>query len=372
MIEKLARIDGAKPVRKTMADGSVKTFYYHRKTGRRLPDDPTSTAFKIAMEQNEREVRASEKAVTAPATIASLIRQYQASNDWTKLAPYTREIEQFHLNAIEDEFGDMPLAAVEARGSRSLFLEWRDELAVDTPRAADAKLVRLARVLKFGHDREIITRHPLSSFPRVYNVDRSEVLWLPAHFEKLNAVANPPIKLAAFVALHTGQRRGDLLALRWSQYDGAGLSLVQQKTKAKVYVPCTKALKATLDELQAVAGARAGGAEIGALHVLNSTAGVPWTIEAFKQAWRYAMISAAIPAVVIEQRGKPASFDLHFHDIRGTAVTMLAEGGCSVPEIASITGHTLASATRILETYLSATRALATAAIAKLEVRMAG
>lgn len=30
---------------------------------------------------------------------------------------------------------------------------------------------------------------------------------------------------------------------------------------------------------------------------------------------------------------------LHFHDLRGTAVTMFAEAGCPVPEIATITGE---------------------------------
>lgn len=54
-------------------------------------------------------------------------------------------------------------------------------------------------------------------------------------------------------------------------------------------------------------------------------------------------------------------------DLRGTAVTMLAEAGCSVPQIASITQHSLATATRILETYLAPTRHLATQAIAQFE-----
>jgi integrase len=31
--------------------------------------------------------------------------------------------------------------------------------------------------------------------------------------------------------------------------------------------------------------------------------------------------------------------DLHFHDLRGTAVTRLALSNCSVPEIAAISGH---------------------------------
>jgi integrase len=58
---------------------------------------------------------------------------------------------------------------------------------------------------------------------------------------------------------------------------------------------------------------------------------------------------------------------LHFHDIRGTMVTMLAEAGCSVPEIASITGHSLRTAQQILEKYLAKTSKLAANAIAKFE-----
>jgi hypothetical protein len=54
-------------------------------------------------------------------------------------------------------------------------------------------------------------------------------------------------------------------------------------------------------------------------------------------------------------------------DLRGTAVTLLAEAGCTVPEIVSITGHTLQSATRILEKYLARTKAISDAAIFKFE-----
>jgi hypothetical protein len=58
---------------------------------------------------------------------------------------------------------------------------------------------------------------------------------------------------------------------------------------------------------------------------------------------------------------------LHFHDIRGTTVTMLAEAGCTLPEIVSITGHTLRSAQEILDKYLARTSRLAESAIAKFE-----
>ncbi len=39
--------------------------------------------------------------------------------------------------------------------------------------------------------------------------------------------------------------------------------------------------------------------------------------------------------------------ELHFHDLRGTAVTMLAEAGCTTPQIAAITGHSLKTVTTI-------------------------
>jgi hypothetical protein len=56
-----------------------------------------------------------------------------------------------------------------------------------------------------------------------------------------------------------------------------------------------------------------------------------------------------------------------FHDLRGTAVTLLAQAGCTTEEIASITGHTLSHAAAILDKYLARTRGLAEAAIAKFE-----
>lgn len=58
-----------------------------------------------------------------------------------------------------------------------------------------------------------------------------------------------------------------------------------------------------------------------------------------------------------------------FHDTRGSAVTRLAEAGCTVPEIAVITGHSLRDAARIVDKYLHRSLALANSAIAKLETR---
>ena len=59
--------------------------------------------------------------------------------------------------------------------------------------------------------------------------------------------------------------------------------------------------------------------------------------------------------------------ELHFHDLRGTAVTLLSEAGCTPQQIATITGHSLKTVHRILERYLARTRGLAEQAIFNFE-----
>jgi integrase len=79
-----------------------------------------------------------------------------------------------------------------------------------------------------------------------------------------------------------------------------------------------------------------------------------WQPNAFRKAWGDACRRAAIR-------------DLTFHDLRGTAVTRLAEAECSAAEIASITGHSMRDVGAILDQYLARTGKIALAAIAKLE-----
>ena len=62
------------------------------------------------------------------------------------------------------------------------------------------------------------------------------------------------------------------------------------------------------------------------------------------------------------------SDDLHFNDLRGTAVTRLALAGCTTAQIAAITGHSLRDVESILEAhYLGGAVELAEQAIMKLE-----
>ncbi|KAH2214099.1 hypothetical protein KXV37_008412, partial [Aspergillus fumigatus] len=59
--------------------------------------------------------------------------------------------------------------------------------------------------------------------------------------------------------------------------------------------------------------------------------------------------------------------DLTFHDLRGSAVVRLALAECTVPEIATFTGHSLKDVEHILDRhYLGRDLRLAESAMAKL------
>lgn len=333
------RLKGINTVRSKLAGGRVATYYYHRATGIRLPDDPSTPAFLAA-------VAAAEAATSKrqEGTVSALIREFCGSKVWDNFRQSTRDIMALNLKAVEKKFGTFPLAAMTDRMARVEFLDWHESLAKETPRAADAKLAAFARVLKFGFDRGRIDRNPIETFTRAYSVDRSDMIWLPEHVDELTRTAPPEIWRAMMMALHTGQRQGDLLRLPWSAYDGRALTLKQSKTGARVYIPCTTSLRSMLDALP----------RGDSLTLLVNGQGRPWTSDAFKKAWAKAA-------------GGEAFDGLHFHDLRGTAVTMLSEAGCNIQEVAAITGHSLAGAQKILDSYLSRTRHLAESAVAKLE-----
>ena len=59
--------------------------------------------------------------------------------------------------------------------------------------------------------------------------------------------------------------------------------------------------------------------------------------------------------------------NLQFRDLRRTAIVRLAEACATVPEIASISGHTIDRCQRILEVYLPRNSKMAKAAVDKLE-----
>ena len=90
------------------------------------------------------------------------------------------------------------------------------------------------------------------------------------------------------------------------------------------------------------------------LLVLTTKTGRAFKKRWFAEQWGEATIAAEL-------------FELHFHDLRGTAITMLSEAGNTPQQIATVTGHTIKTIHQIIEKYLARTKHLSDAAILNFE-----
>lgn len=342
---KLPRVN---TTRKRLADGSVRVYRYHRDTGAPLPGEPGSADFVAAWLEAER------GQAKNTGTVAELIRDYLLSVRFEKKAESTKREYRRILTKLESSFGTLPIKALASPKVRGVFNAYHEEIGRDTPREADNRLTILSAVFSHAMARTgKIARNPLERFERLHSGDRSEMIWTEAPIRKF--MTNAPIELqrTLILAMHTGQRYGDLIRLRWSDYDGATIGLRQNKTKRRVLVPCTAALKRMLDATPRACP-----------FILARPDGRPWHTEkddkALSKAWRDHMVTCGLYHDNRAER-------LELRDLRGTAVTLLSEAGCAVPQIAAITGHSLQSAHRILERYLARTATLAEAAIHQFE-----
>jgi hypothetical protein len=69
-------------------------------------------------------------------------------------------------------------------------------------------------MLTWAVDRGRLTINHVKGCRRLYHSDRSEIIWLPEHIDAFMNVAPVEIQQALILALHTGQRQGDLARTR--------------------------------------------------------------------------------------------------------------------------------------------------------------
>lgn len=334
--------------RKRLADGTIKTYYYAWKGGPRLEGEPGSPEFHASYSE------ARKGRLAGPINVLRhVLDLFRFSPDYEALAPRTRKDYAKLLMTIELEFGDFPLAALEDRRARGDFLAWRDRLAVRSRRQADYAYAILARTLAWARNRGLISVNPCERGGRVYRTERSDCVWTDDQEVAFYEMAPRHLHAALMLALWTGQRQGDLLRLRWADYDGRVIRLRQGKTGAYVSIPAADALKLELDRLHQ--SFDVNDMDHLKLTILQTERRQAWTDSGFRASWRKACIKANISGV-------------SFHDLRGTAVTRLALAGCTVPEIATITGHSLKDVGTILDRhYLNRSPEIGESAIRKLE-----
>ena len=339
---------------KTLKDGTRRAYWYHRATGIRLEGEPGARAFILSYAEAERTLKARHSGDT----FDGLVREFTGSVEFeTKLSAGTQREYKRMLAKAEPEFGNMPREAFNDPDVRGDLMDWRAKVArASGAREADNRLSVISAMLTWAVENGRLKANHIRGFKRLYHADRSEIVWLPEHIEAFMRVAPIELQRALILALHTGQRQADLLRLEWAAYDGKEIRLRQGKsarggrTAPLLTIPCTKALKRMLD-----------GLERASPLILTTKTGKALQKRYFARLWENATAEANLRRIALPGLAEPVA--LHFHDLRGTAVTMLSEARCSPQEIAAITGHSLKTVNVILERYLARTRALAEQAI---------
>ena len=333
--------------RSKLADGTFKNYWYAWKGGPRLKGEPGTPEFVASYN-----AAVATKIAAPEGRLLRLLQEYQRSQNFLALRDKTRSDYIAYIKKVEAKFGDMPTKALADRRARGIFMDWRDQLALKSPRAADHAWTVLAAVLAWAKDRGKIPVNPCERGGRVYHGTRVDHVWSIEDEAAFLRAAPSHLRLALLLALWTGQRQGDLLRLPWSAHDGSVIRLRQSKSIRKgtrrpvnVTIPVGAPIKEALD-----------AATKRSTIILTTMDGTPWTSDGFRASWGKACAKAGVVGVT-------------FNDLRGTAVTRLALVGCTEAEIATITGHSLRDVRSILDAhYLHRDAELARAAIHKLEL----
>lgn len=295
---------GVQRVRKRLKDGSYAIYYYWRATRQKLPP-PEDPGFAAAVEQ----ARKPKLSDVQCGSFGALVREYRLSQQFRSMQPKTRQAYERALERLRG-MERVPVAEIRRRDILAL----RDGLAARAPQAANQLAWVLGVLMKFAVDREWRETNPCAGIGRIKG--GSHERWPEPAIKYALAKLPEQFRRAVILALYTGQREGDCCAMRWDQYDGTAIAVVQQKTGARLWVPVHRSLKAELDKWDRPADT-----------ILTNSLGRSWAPGSF--ATRFSR--------VLDEHS--ALDGLVFHGLRKAAAARLAEAGCSSKEIAAITGH---------------------------------
>jgi integrase len=140
------------------------------------------------------------------------------------------------------------------------------------------------------------------------------------------------VRLGFYLALYTGQRKGDVLRMRWDDItDGVLHIAAQEKTGKELFIPVHQILAAELARVHAELVAKMAEGRIVEINpdegtIITKLDGDQYTKGGFKRTWE-------------KQRDR---FDLggcHWHGLRRNSVNFLLEADCSIAQTSAITGQ---------------------------------
>jgi integrase len=253
-------------------------------------------------------------------TIGDLLVAWEGSPEWAKLAPNTKSqyttysrylsgLEKFSIKKIEREkLLDIRDAVIKARGNGA---------GIAFARTTSA-------AFGWAIQRGWLPHSPATKLQK--NIEHGTLpAWTEEDAQMALTALPEHLRRAVVLALCTGQRRGDLIAMQWGAYDGTKIRVTQEKTKRHqksltLVIPAPDELRAELD-----------------LWKQSKTSNTILTTK-FGRSWN---LGSNLSKQLQDALSKIEGFPTHrnIHGLRKLAATRLAQAGCTIHEIAAVTGH---------------------------------
>ena len=272
----------------------------------RLPDDHKSPEFWA--EYSRLMGQAPVKVATD--TVGHLIKEWQASQDWRDNKPSTQRLWRIMCGKVIPFWGTLPVRGIETKHVQAL-------ADTQTPATANNLLRCLNAMMGWSVRHGWRQDNPCREARYRPKGDG----YGPWSAEQVEAArielepTRPDLWWAIALALYSGQRLGDCLAMRWDAINNGQLAVRQAKTGKTLLIAIHRDLAAVLDTIPRRA-----------VTILTSADGTPWR-GGFQTAWRAHKPSAVRDAGLV------------FHGLRKSAVVRLLEAGCTDAEVAAITGQ---------------------------------
>ena len=305
-----------KGVKRVVSKGRV--YYYHRKSGLRLPGVPGTTIFADALKAAE---NGAVMADGIPGTLGGIIAAYRAAPEFTGLQERTRADYQKVFDYLKP-LGVLPIGEVD----RAYLYEVRDKAFKRRKRRfANYVTQVLSRVFNWAKRRNMADDNPAADVEPIKRPKDAPIVnraWTDDELATVLAAAPLELRVAIALGAYLGFRVGDMLRLTWSAYDGLAFQIRQHKTGEELWVPVHRHLKTILDAHKE--RRRSPVIVIGAK-------GKPFTVSGFQTRF-FGMLRR------LRKEGKVAK-GLSFHGLRHTVGRKLGEAGCAARTIADMLGQ---------------------------------
>lgn len=233
-------------------------------------------------------------------TMADLLDRYLLEV-LPKKAPRTRLDQARQLPRLRAAFGHLTPDQLTAR----LVIRYRNLRAQRSRTQANQELALLSHVCAMAVEWEILERNPCRDVKK-YRLPARDHYVTDAAFVAVYREAGPRLRVFMELALLTGQREGDLRALKWEQVGKEGIEFRQGKTGKRLIVTWSPALRAVI--------ARARRIRPQGPAVVSTRAGRAYNQSAFSSLWRRVTARATAQGA-----GPGAAF--RFHDLRAKSAS---------------------------------------------------